>query len=565
MLFYSTTRGATWDYVVWNAENLTSVGRDGWSDLSGGTVLNINWFSIDSTSTLWAAGGFTAVPDRLVAYWNDPNWIALPNTGLATNPPNTYATSIDHRSDDIIYIGGTWGVGAPYTGRVYYWNAGGATWVQVGDTHGSSRKIKFNGSDVLYAVTDKSGADDSGLWRVTAPNWVRLGTCTGGAAAWNPVYALEFDDSGGVYIGGDFTDVNGVPVSNVAYYSAGGVWSAVGAWGSAVTALRWDSTNGVLYAGSIHGDIKRWNGGYWESLPGTFLNAEVKSLRIRWGYLYAFGETTGGFGQAQLYRLPLGGTTWEYLKLFTHGLNPVTAGDTAQTDGYTLIGGGNFTSPPENVVSYNPYDTGITILSEAYAQSIDTSMDGQYVFVTLLDESGNPFVMRVEADLSDYTDVYTNFAGTWAGVVCDWNAAARVWTFGDLGGVKVALTDDSGDNWTDQTDGGWAGNELVRPLLPSTYDPNNVWAVLNTALESWLTRDGSDNWAQVGTVNTAFAAQCGARGFWNDLVVLLGRLNAGAQHLQFSANLGYRWAERSTGITANAPITSIVIVRQFSG
>jgi len=190
-----------------------------------------------------------------------------------------------------------------------------------------------------------------------------------------------------------------------------------------------------------------------------------------------------------------------------------------------------------------------------------TSMDvnGRFVHVGLLDASGNPVIVRVVYDLSALAFIYTPGAGSWGGVRVDPNLANRIWIFGDFGATsKVLYSDDWGDNWTDVTDGSWAANEVVRPVLPSVYDPSDVIAILNTALDAWHTGDTGAVWTKTGDI--AFACHCGERDWMEERNLFIGRLAAGASHLQFSPNRGVGWIERSGGFQPNAPVTALQIV-----
>jgi len=113
------------------------------------------------------------------------------------------------------------------------------------------------------------------------------------------------------------------------------------------------------------------------------------------------------------------------------------------------------------------------------------SADGYYIYACVLNNSGQPMLFRLSYDLSEMTGLYNPGAGTWGGVLCDPWMPERIWIFGDWGTEKVLLSEDWGDAFTDITDGTWGGSELVRPLLLSDWDSDDVIGILNDAGEVW--------------------------------------------------------------------------------
>jgi len=185
------------------------------------------------------------------------------------------------------------------------------------------------------------------------------------------------------------------------------------------------------------------------------------------------------------------------------------------------------------------------------------SADGQFIYIGLLTGAGFPVILRVTYDLSEICTVHNLGAGTWGGVKADYNNGARVWAFGDFGAAsKVLYSDDWGDTWVDVT-GAWNANEIVRPVMPSVYDPADLVAILSVAQESWHSGDGGTTWAKTG--DTAFGTHCGERDWIEDENIFIGNLIGAANHLQLSPNKGAGWAERSSGITANTQITALQI------
>ncbi|HOB97221.1 MAG TPA: hypothetical protein PKM43_00585 [Verrucomicrobiota bacterium] len=133
-------------------------------------------------------------------------------------------------------------------------------------------------------------------------NWVSLGGVCG---ANGEVYAVAADDSGNVYIGGEFTVVGDVVASGIAKWDGTG-WSALdtGLGGTeflAVYALAASGTD--LYvggsfktAGGIEAHhIARWDGKAWTAV-GSGVNGWVYALCLIGTDLYAGGDFTSAGG-----------------------------------------------------------------------------------------------------------------------------------------------------------------------------------------------------------------------------------------------------------------------------
>ncbi|MBN2384031.1 hypothetical protein JXQ70_14240 [bacterium] len=131
-------------------------------------------------------------------------------------------------------------------------------------------------------------------------SWSTLGSGVDGY-----VYALLIDDSGNLYAGGWFWSAGGVEVNNIAKWD-GTSWSALGSGvDGAVNALLMDSTGNLYaggefwYAGGIEANyIAQWDGSSWSALGSGMDNGYgVYALAVdEIGNLYAGGyfSTAGG-------------------------------------------------------------------------------------------------------------------------------------------------------------------------------------------------------------------------------------------------------------------------------
>lgn len=176
------------------------------------------------------------------------------------------------------------------------------------------------------------------------------------SANWDPRFHIARVIGGGVtafandernlYAGGSFSEIDGVYVSNIAYWN-GSIWSALGTgMNSSVNALAWDGIN--LYAGGFFttaggvtaNRIARWDGSVWSSL-GTGMNNSVRALAWDGNNLYAGGDfTTAGTCTSGCNRIARwDGSTWSALGT---GMNNSVR--TLAWDGSNLYAGGDFTS-----------------------------------------------------------------------------------------------------------------------------------------------------------------------------------------------------------------------------
>ncbi len=202
----------------------------------------------------------------------------------------------------------------------------------------------------------------------------------------------------------------------------------------------------------------------------------------------------------------------------------------------------------------------LSVPAEGLSHIIDMNANGFYVYIGLQDNEGGQIICRVKYDLTTIESVYAPGDGSWCGVACDPYYSEVVWIFGDFGATsKVLYSDDNGDTFNDITDASWAAAELVRPVLLSLWETNDVVAILNTDNEVWQTKDYA-TWVEIGS--TAFTADCGARDPFEPNNIWIGRVApGGANHIQYSPNEGRSWIEHSGGFEPNAPVTALAVTK----
>ena len=243
-----------------------------WSVQSSSTYINA--LKIDSNNNVYVGGTFTNISTLTSANYiakiksSSDSWSKL-NTGL-DNPVQTLA--IDQ--SDNIYAGGD------------FTTAGGTTvnyvakWTPTSDTSGSWSTLKAptgtlvgtdgkvtalkfdTTSNTLYVcgAFKRAGdisANEIAIWTPSTSTWSVLSSSLSDISG--SIYALELDSIGNVYIGGNFTSVNGdKSIKYLAKYSeTKNTWSTIGhGVNGTVRKLLTDSYNN-LYAG---GDFTRAGG-----------------------------------------------------------------------------------------------------------------------------------------------------------------------------------------------------------------------------------------------------------------------------------------------------------------
>ncbi|MBH8557790.1 T9SS type A sorting domain-containing protein [Hymenobacter negativus] len=298
--------------ACWDGNNWQALG----AGPTNGTNATVKALAVAPNGDVYVGGEFTlaggAVANR-VARWNGTAWNALGSgaangfnygavNGLALAPTGElYAGGSFDRAGNNIYANGI----AKWDGTA--WSAMG-TGLGSGGTYstGEVAAVAVAPNGTVYAggsfSRSKRGPTDFiARWSGTA--WVALATGSyydvGG-----PVSALAVAANGDLYVGGDFTLANAVPVNYLARWNGIG-WSGVGTStpsgiNVAVTTLALGAA-GEIYIGTsfrplagitVANRIAKWNGTAWSSL-GTGLNGLVGALAVgSTGKLYAGGSFT---------------------------------------------------------------------------------------------------------------------------------------------------------------------------------------------------------------------------------------------------------------------------------
>lgn len=219
--------------------------------------------------------------------------------------------------------------GTTYARRVALWD--GMSWHPLGDgVPASTRALSVLGGQLIAAGLGGSSVagEKPAVFAWDGSSWVTIGSVNG------TVYATA-ELGGDLYVGGQFTSVNGVPALNVARWDGSG-WFPVGGGlpaGSTVKALVAHGAD-LVAGGSLpaYQGVASWNGAGWSPLGAGLQNGAsagtVSSLVSDGVTLYASGTFSSSGGSAVTRVVAWNGSTWTGL-----------AGATQDSHALALYGG----------------------------------------------------------------------------------------------------------------------------------------------------------------------------------------------------------------------------------
>jgi len=553
-LYRTVDAGETWTYMA--------VGPVGWGVPAGGGLnQDVRAMYWDLPSNRMYVGGFCwfptgTYPFNRAGYWYGGVWDSV---GEGVDDA-VYAIAKDN-SGGIWYAGAFNNVDGAPVSKCARWT--GTIWQDrslVG--WGNNAQALAMYGPYMHVV---GGNNAEGVMRYRGFAWESLGATNGFG------YALHATSL--LYCGGAFTTIDGVAATRIAKWN-GVTWTPLGAGvTNTVFAIASSSDGMEIYAGGTFtiagGTTAHYFAMYdevtneWSSpcVGDERLNNTVRAIAVSAaGDVYVAGSftaTTGGTTLNRIARWSRATDTWVAVG---SGFNNTVY--SLEFDEYdNLWVGGVFTQDGDgNAVLYISRSTAGagTPATVGRTNLIDMSADGQYIYICLLDGTADPAVLRVGYELNGLLNIYYPGTGTWAGVAADPFYSNVLWMYGDFGAEKVLVSDDWGETNDDRTTG--LPVVLIRPLLISAWDSRDVIAIANGGTEeSWRTKNWGNDWAKQG--DTAFVCDCGARDPFEPENIWIGRVDNGANHIQYSPNAGVNWEERSAGFTANAIVTALQVTK----
>lgn len=216
------------------------------SSMGGEQIGNVSSLAVTPNGTVYATSD---APTMRIWRWDDGTWTQI---GIATTTQYTWdlgAAKIIALADDSVALSGYFTSlnGEAITNLARF---DGGSWEEVGSPQSSYAASQLPDGRIVTARTEIEASSMD----MTAPLMGEVPQLTNGGA-----YAVEYFE-GDLVIAGNFTAIQGVPVTNVARRTANG-WQQMGSL-QGVTDLF--NRNGTLYAaGWFEGHVARWTGEQW--------------------------------------------------------------------------------------------------------------------------------------------------------------------------------------------------------------------------------------------------------------------------------------------------------------
>jgi hypothetical protein len=223
------------------------------------------------------------------------------------------------------------------------WNYAGGTWTAFNPattTFGLIATLAIDQSGNLYIggdFTNWDGAANSDrIAKLTGSAWSSL--ATGISTASSTVNCIVVANNTKIFVSGDFVTADGVTVNGVCYWNGTTfVALSTGAAGGAVSTsvLSMDlATNGDLYAtgdfatmgGQAAANVAKWNGAIWQALGSGINNAGSVVAVADSGLVYVSGPFTSAGGLSLADRIASwNGSSWTHLDVDLPGSPNITA------------------------------------------------------------------------------------------------------------------------------------------------------------------------------------------------------------------------------------------------
>jgi hypothetical protein len=455
----------------------------GWSALGAGCRGGVASIGILG-SDIYVGGAFTnvgGVNAREFAKWDGFGWTTWPTSdGVFVYPLNDIANRMVVK-DGSLYLGGNFNQAgdvianhvARYDGANFYAlgakpaNGLATPPITVSCIGQANNSIYVGG---LLTAAGKTLVNRIARW--DGANWNDVGGGTmGGSSGANRVLAIAGQGSD-VYVGGTFTGVGGISVSNIAHWDGFNWWNMGVGFDSTVGALA--VSGNFVYAGGgftnvmdpfpfTVNHIAMWDGFNWYNLgSGVNANGTVNAIAVSGNLVYVGGTFTNASGVTANRIAVWDGGSWASLGTGTqNGLNGTVLA--LAINGSDVYVGGTFTNAGTTVVrgiakwngtSWSGLGSGATGTSAAEVRALAFGGDGKlYCCGRFTNMSGVAASSIARWDGTKWEALGSGFFADTAivrgiGLAIQGNDVYAVGTF-----VGAGLTDSSGiARWNDTID-----------------------------------------------------------------------------------------------------------------
>lgn len=385
--FTNACGSANGDYaVVWDGSSWSTL-----EDGSGNPAINnkvekikLNTEDSGAGNPLVFCGYFTdaggVAEADYIAHYNGTSFSALGSDGAGNGAINSFVSDFSFMGTKTYIVGNFSGVGAEMARYIAVYDSSSSTWSKVGtysfmdrisyievynnevyildpynvnNVDGNAdldKCVKFNGTN--WVAVKAGETFSSGSYDLTVANGklyigAKISGTTKNYCVWDgtnltageagissgSIFAFYEDaTSGHLYIGGGFTNIDGVPYNDYLIKTTGSTVVPMGSGGPspAFSSYVYDMAmyNNELYVGGSFTDladntkadyIAKWNGSSWEVLGdngsgGSALNSAVYSLEVFNNKLYIGGSFQSGAGNAMIDYLGVwDGSSWSHV------------------------------------------------------------------------------------------------------------------------------------------------------------------------------------------------------------------------------------------------------------
>lgn len=367
----------------------SATGPGGWDKVGHGSTAStpsldgtVDALNLDNPGTMYVGGSFTAAGGvagtNRIAKWNGSAWSAVNSTSSKISDGDVRAIAYDATTGKV-YAGGAFHNAGGNADADFVAVSDGTSWAPVCDgavplVAGTVNALQIIGRTLYVGGTFADGGGIASADRLVACN---LDTGVASSTIVNPldqfngpgIIAMTADSNGVLYVGGGFTNADGIAAADDVAYMDGTGWHAMGSGGgtcgcavdsfvrslAAVGTDVYVGTDAVDVAGIAQADnVAKWNGSTWSAVgsntaadDGWFPAATtINGLTDDGTTLYATGNFGNANGDPTADEIAsYDGSTWHPVGSDGAGNGPLNArGFAVAIFHHRLYAGGNFTS-----------------------------------------------------------------------------------------------------------------------------------------------------------------------------------------------------------------------------